>query len=671
MAYLMGSPFVQQFIDADGAPLINGTIEFYIWNTSTPTAVYSDSTGTSAGTSVTLNSLGSPMNGGGTPIALFFDTAVAYKIIRKTAAGAAVAPTIGPYYPGLSSDLWSAFTGTPTRTSATTFTLTGDQTATFQVGRRLKFTDSSTLYGTITVSAYTTLTTVTVVLDSGSLSASLTAVYTSVISVTNKEIAAPSIQFIPAGTGAVATNVQNQLRKKVYFSDFEPDATGVADSTTKWQEFIAQCVVKGAKGCIEAGTYLIDSFTFTSAHAGLRLEAETFGRTAGSFGLAQTVLKCRSAIAKFIQIDGAYDLNISGLSLNGNKLADNVLYYPGTNNNTNTHWEWAEFCGCTPTTGYIHRFDGGTGGEGLTFYKCVLSASHNRAGSDIAAACVYNSNTNTFLGEYDKCTFSEATYGMRFNQGAFNLNTPQFYSIVTDCIALDNTVQEMLITNPYVETGGGGTNPAFLTQYGTAGVTSDFPIIIMNPKLQTTGGGFNINCQQPIHIYGGFSGGNVAVYPMATYGTQQVIIDGLAFNSGYGITGPGAESQVIHRGVKINNVPQADNLLDIRVRTALRAPGLLSQGTVVTLANAGATPSVLNRSNILLSNSGAQNVTTFADSDGDGHMLQVYFADANTTLVHGATLKLQGSINVTPTAGSILMFQNISAAWYEVSRSIK
>ena len=97
MGYILGEPTVQQYFDANGDPLENGTIEFYVWNTSTPTAIYSDSTGTSAGTSVTLNSIGAPANGG-TSIALFFDTNMVYKIVRKDSFGTAISPTIGPYY---------------------------------------------------------------------------------------------------------------------------------------------------------------------------------------------------------------------------------------------------------------------------------------------------------------------------------------------------------------------------------------------------------------------------------------------------------------------------------------------------------------------------------------------------------------------------------------------
>lgn len=99
MSYLLGEPTVQQYFDANGDPLASGTIEFYLAGTSTPTPIYSDSAGTSLGTSVTLNSIGAPQSGGGTAVALFFDTNIIYKIARKDSAGTAIAPTIEPFYP--------------------------------------------------------------------------------------------------------------------------------------------------------------------------------------------------------------------------------------------------------------------------------------------------------------------------------------------------------------------------------------------------------------------------------------------------------------------------------------------------------------------------------------------------------------------------------------------
>lgn len=68
---------------------------------------------------------------------------------------------------------------TPTRTGNATFTVTGDQTAKFVEGRRLRLTDSATIYATVVSSSYGSVTTVTVATDSGNLSASLAKVFLS------------------------------------------------------------------------------------------------------------------------------------------------------------------------------------------------------------------------------------------------------------------------------------------------------------------------------------------------------------------------------------------------------------------------------------------------------------------------------------------------------------
>jgi len=71
---------------------------------------------------------------------------------------------------------WRDMGDTPTRTGNTTFTVPGDRKSVYVANRPIRCTDSSTLYGYITGSTYTAVTTCTVSLDSGNLSASLSAV---------------------------------------------------------------------------------------------------------------------------------------------------------------------------------------------------------------------------------------------------------------------------------------------------------------------------------------------------------------------------------------------------------------------------------------------------------------------------------------------------------------
>lgn len=90
---------------------------------------------------------------------------------------------------------WINLGDTPTYIGATSFSLVGDKTATYQVGRRIKAygTTPFTIYGTISVSAYSSVTTVTVVWDSGSLNGTLSTIWLSINSVTNKSISSSMI----------------------------------------------------------------------------------------------------------------------------------------------------------------------------------------------------------------------------------------------------------------------------------------------------------------------------------------------------------------------------------------------------------------------------------------------------------------------------------------------
>jgi hypothetical protein len=82
-----------------------------------------------------------------------------------------------PSIPPIDSE-WLLFPGAPTYVSATSFTVTGDQTSTLQIGRRIKSVNTGgTVYSFITNSSHSAgTTTVTVVNDSGTLDSGLSSV---------------------------------------------------------------------------------------------------------------------------------------------------------------------------------------------------------------------------------------------------------------------------------------------------------------------------------------------------------------------------------------------------------------------------------------------------------------------------------------------------------------
>lgn len=187
MAYFLSPIGNDQQTDANGNPLVGGKIYTYIAGSSTPTATFTDnSTGTQQANPIILNSLGLPAS----PIWMASDVSVKF-IIRDSAD--VLIRTIdniaGINDISSSASEWVASGITPTYVSATSFTMAGDQTPAFQVGRRLLTVNTAgTRYSTIASSVFGALTTVTVVNDSGTLDSGLSAVSYGLVSATNTSL---------------------------------------------------------------------------------------------------------------------------------------------------------------------------------------------------------------------------------------------------------------------------------------------------------------------------------------------------------------------------------------------------------------------------------------------------------------------------------------------------
>ena len=166
-------------LDNNGLPLSGGMVYWYLAGTTTPTIVYAESSGSVANTNpVLLNTRGEPVN----PI--WLQTGQTYKAVLNDSLGnlirtidniSGVNDTTTPVI-----SEWVLYAGAATYISGTSFSVTGDATATFDNGRRVKATVSGTdRYGTVNGAPVYALgvTTVTLVLDSGVLDSSLATVY--------------------------------------------------------------------------------------------------------------------------------------------------------------------------------------------------------------------------------------------------------------------------------------------------------------------------------------------------------------------------------------------------------------------------------------------------------------------------------------------------------------
>lgn len=189
MAQFLAPIINSQQEDSNGAPLSGGTIEVYLAGTSTPATTYSDKAGAVPNTwPIVLNTLGVNNQG-----AVWLTGGASYKYVIKNSLGV-VQRTIdnvsGINDTAVTTDQWIVFQGTPTYVSATSFTLAGDQTQTFQINRRIKTANTGgTITSTITNSVYSSPnTTVTVRNDSGVLDSGLSQVSYGIISVQNSSV---------------------------------------------------------------------------------------------------------------------------------------------------------------------------------------------------------------------------------------------------------------------------------------------------------------------------------------------------------------------------------------------------------------------------------------------------------------------------------------------------
>jgi hypothetical protein len=181
------SPFFNDAqLDSNGDPASGWTITSYTAGSTTPQATYQDANGNTAHSNpLTLNARGEPSS----PI--WLTAGVSYDLVLKNSSGSiirTVEDVSGVNDTTTSVDQWVSGP-TPTYVTATSFTVSGDQTATFTAGRRLKSTNTAgTIYSTIISSAYSSSTTVTVENDSGSLDSGLSAVSYGLLSPDNPSV---------------------------------------------------------------------------------------------------------------------------------------------------------------------------------------------------------------------------------------------------------------------------------------------------------------------------------------------------------------------------------------------------------------------------------------------------------------------------------------------------
>lgn len=177
-------PIQTQETTNTGSPLAYGKVYTYEPGTTTPKATYLTSAGTTTNANpVILDSAGraSIWLNGTYKVKICTATDTQCRTVDNVSSSPALSLTL---------DEWITNSLVPTYLNATQFSVPGDYTATFEAGRRIKTVNSAgTYYGYITSSAYaTSVTTVTVFLDSGALDSGLSAASVALLSADNHTV---------------------------------------------------------------------------------------------------------------------------------------------------------------------------------------------------------------------------------------------------------------------------------------------------------------------------------------------------------------------------------------------------------------------------------------------------------------------------------------------------
>lgn len=167
---------------------------------------------------------------------------------------------------------WIDFGHTPTYVSTTSFTLTGDKTSTYTVGRRIRATGTTpfTIYGTIATSSYSSSTTITVTWDSGTINATLNAVALNLVQASIGKLPSSQITGLTIGTDvqaydpdlAAIAGITSAADKLPYFTG--SGTAGTADFPSYGRSLVATTDAPTARALLGAGTSTVTKATSTA-----------------------------------------------------------------------------------------------------------------------------------------------------------------------------------------------------------------------------------------------------------------------------------------------------------------------------------------------------------------------------------------------------------------------
>lgn len=249
-----------QFFTNNGVPLAGGKIFTYAAGTTTPQVTYTSSQGNVAWTNPIVLDAAGRVPGSGE---IWLTDGLIYKFVLKDSNDVLIATYDN--ISGINSNA-VAYTNQQEIVAATAGQTVFNLNISYQPGTNSLsvFVDGVNQYGPGAQYAYVETDQNTVTFNTG-LHVGAEVKFTTTQQQAAGAVDASQVTYDPPFTGSVATNVEAALSAFVSVSDFDPDPTGILDSSTEFTSAVNAAQVSGVTVTVPNGTYkILDAGGFPS-----------------------------------------------------------------------------------------------------------------------------------------------------------------------------------------------------------------------------------------------------------------------------------------------------------------------------------------------------------------------------------------------------------------------